>query len=410
MRRSEPLVQLNGQLEAELDQTMMDALWVLAHSGDDARERFDRAVRNNPDFIMDYVESVDMGGAEQGLRAGSRLRLRRVATEINSRLRVESVDALLGDVVSKMARVAETSGSEAAHRRLAVTEATRAMFAADANAGAAGDDTPASARLLTASDARLMGYSVDHMDRRFRRRRTAAYTLAGIGTLTLGIFDPAKIADEGTKGYNQKNNDKLKAKLGGDAANFGEVRFIETSPSEPSFGAPGSADLVVTFRNVHNWTMDGNDAAMFKAFFDVLKPGGTLGVEEHRANPGTDAKTSADTGYLTEEYVIGLATAAGFELVEKSEINANPKDTKDHEKGVWTLPPTLALGDKDKDKYLAIGESDRMTLKFRKPGGDSVAPPAAADGAATGTDTPKGFEAGKQAEGETPAAAETPAG
>ena len=234
--------------------------------------------------------------------------------------------------------------------------------------------------------------------------------LKGNGTLTLGIFDPAKIADEGTKGYNQKNNDKLKAKLGGDAANFGEVRFIETSPSEPSFGAPGSADLVVTFRNVHNWTMDGNDAAMFKAFFDVLKPGGTLGVEEHRANPGTDAKTSADTGYLTEEYVIGLATAAGFELVEKSQINANPKDTKDHEKGVWTLPPTLALGDKDKDKYLAIGESDRMTLKFRKPGGDSVAPPAAADGAATGTDTPKGFEAGKQAEGETPAAAETPAG
>ena len=142
--------------------------------------------------------------------------------------------------------------------------------------------------------------------------------LKGNGTLTLGIFDPAKIADEGTKGYNQKNNDKLKAKLGGDAANFGEVRFIETSPSEPSFGAPGSADLVVTFRNVHNWTMDGNDAAMFKAFFDVLKPGGTLGVEEHRANPGTDAKTSADTGYLTEEYVIGLATAAGFELVEKS--------------------------------------------------------------------------------------------
>lgn len=196
VRRSEPLVQLNGEMEAELDQTMMDGLWVLAHSGDDARERLDRAVRDNPSFVMDFVERLDLGGAEQGLGVGSRVRLRRVAAEINGRLRVESVDSLLGDVTSKMARVVATSGSEAAHRRLAVTEATRSIFATSVNAGEAGDGAPASAILMSPTDARLMAYSVEHMDRRFRNRRTAAYTLAGIGTLTLGIGTAALVATE----------------------------------------------------------------------------------------------------------------------------------------------------------------------------------------------------------------------
>ena len=227
--------------------------------------------------------------------------------------------------------------------------------------------------------------------------------LKGNGALTLAIFDPASTTDEGTKKYYTTNNDKLKQKIGADAANFGEARWVEMSTTEPKLGAPGSADLVMTFRNVHNWTQDGSDGAMFKAFFDVLKPGGTLGVEEHRANAGTDAKTSAETGYLTEEYVIGLATAAGFELVEKSEINANPKDTKDHPKGVWTLPPSLALKDQDKDKYLAIGESDRMTLKFRKPAAaGEVANPLGSGGVTSGGEAPvKGFESS------TPAAAES---
>jgi predicted methyltransferase len=106
---------------------------------------------------------------------------------------------------------------------------------------------------------------------------------------------------------------------------------------------------------------------MFKAFYDVLKPGGILGVTDHRAKPGTSFDKQVESGYLTEDYVIGLAQGAGFKLVAKSEISANPLDTKDHPRGVWTLPPTLALGDQDRDKYLAIGESDRMTLKFVKP-------------------------------------------
>ncbi len=106
---------------------------------------------------------------------------------------------------------------------------------------------------------------------------------------------------------------------------------------------------------------------LFKTFYDVLKPGAILGVVDHRARPGTTFQRQIESGYLTEEYVIGLAERAGFKLAGRSEINANPKDTADHPRGVWTLPPTLALGDKDRDKYLAIGESDRMTLKFVKP-------------------------------------------
>jgi predicted methyltransferase len=134
------------------------------------------------------------------------------------------------------------------------------------------------------------------------------------------------------------------------------------------FGPPGSADVVLTFRNVHNWTDEGTAETMFKGMYTVLKPGGTLGVVDHRAKTGTSLAANKDTGYLPVEAVVKLATDAGFKLEAQSEINANPKDTKDYPKGVWTLPPVLALKDVDRDKYLAIGESDRMTLKFVKPG------------------------------------------
>ena len=130
---------------------------------------------------------------------------------------------------------------------------------------------------------------------------------------------------------------------------------------------PGTADRVLTFRNVHNWLEDGFAKAAFVEFYTALKPGGILGVAEHRATPGTTLDEMQSSGYVTEAKVIQLATQAGFELVDKSEVNANPKDTADHPKGVWTLPPSLRLGEKDREKYLAIGESDRMTLKFRKP-------------------------------------------
>ncbi len=149
---------------------------------------------------------------------------------------------------------------------------------------------------------------------------------------------------------------------------YDRINLTELQAPEFTAIAPrGSADLVLTFRNVHNWAKDGNADATFKAFYDVLKPGGILGVTDHRAKPGTPLQDMIRSGYLTEDYVIGLAQRAGFQLVAKSEINANPKDTKDHPKGVWTLPPTLRLGDQDREKYLAIGESDRMTLKFVKP-------------------------------------------
>jgi predicted methyltransferase len=158
------------------------------------------------------------------------------------------------------------------------------------------------------------------------------------------------------------------AMLAGKPELYGKV--IKTKLLAPAYvdiAPKGSADMVLTFRNVHNWAKAGNADAMFTAFYDALKPGGILGVKDHRARSGTSFKQQIDSGYMTEEYVISTAEKAGFKFVAKSEINANPKDTTDHPAGVWTLPPTLRLGEKDREKYLAIGESDRMTLKFVKP-------------------------------------------
>lgn len=166
----------------------------------------------------------------------------------------------------------------------------------------------------------------------------------------------------------QRANDRnFRAKLAGDADLYGKVKLSVLVPNAIQVAPAGSADMVLTFRNVHNWAKAGNADAMFKAFYDALKPGGILGVKDHRAKPDTPFEKQIETGYMTEAWVIETAQKAGFKLDNKSEINANPKDTKDHPSGVWTLPPTLRLGDKDREKYLAIGESDRMTLKFVKP-------------------------------------------
>jgi predicted methyltransferase len=129
----------------------------------------------------------------------------------------------------------------------------------------------------------------------------------------------------------------------------------------------GGADLVLTFRNVHNWIEAGHLDATLRAFFAVLKPGGVLGVEEHRAAPGTPLSQIKSSGYVPEELVIERARAAGFKLTGKSEANANPRDNRDHPDGVWSLPPTLRGGDVERAKFVAIGESDRMTLRFAKP-------------------------------------------
>jgi len=129
----------------------------------------------------------------------------------------------------------------------------------------------------------------------------------------------------------------------------------------------GSADLVLTFRNLHNWMDDGYADAVFAAAFKALKPGGILGIEEHRGRNDKPQDPRAKDGYVRQDYTVAMARKAGFKLVGSSEINANPKDTKDWVDGVWTLPPTLSQKDKDRDRYLAIGEADNYVLKFQKP-------------------------------------------
>jgi predicted methyltransferase len=155
-----------------------------------------------------------------------------------------------------------------------------------------------------------------------------------------------------------------------DAARFGKVTTVTFDPRQPADLAPaGTADAVVTFRNVHNLVMGGEDQAAqaFALYFRALKPGGTLGIEEHRLPEASDAAKEKSSGYLKRSTVVRLAEAAGFELAGESEVNAKPRDPADGP--VWRLPPSLRGDEKDRDKYLAIGESDRMTLKFVKPRG-----------------------------------------
>lgn len=187
-----------------------------------------------------------------------------------------------------------------------------------------------------------------------------------------GTYVAALPKDEGASEYTLKNNTALREKFAADPERYSDVHIASFDPKAPDFAMPGSLDTVLTFRNVHNWVMADTAPLMFKAFFDVLKPGGTLGVVDHRAPDGAGLDAVKQSGYLPVDYVIKLATDAGFELVAQSEINANPDDTKDYEKGVWTLPPTLALGPDSSDRYRKIGESDRMTLKFVKPAGDQI--------------------------------------
>lgn len=167
----------------------------------------------------------------------------------------------------------------------------------------------------------------------------------------------------------KQNAEFLRKRMAGDPAHFGKVMITEFQPPKlTEICPPGTADVVLTFRNVHNWIAAGDQQAMFDAFFRALKPGGVLGVTEHRAKPGTSLEEMSKSGYTDEAYVKKLAARAGFRFEAESPVNDNPKDTKDYPEGVWTLPPTLTLGDKDRARYLAIGESDRMTLKFVKPG------------------------------------------
>jgi predicted methyltransferase len=183
------------------------------------------------------------------------------------------------------------------------------------------------------------------------------------GKLIAVGFDPNGPADSGRTVYGKRT----RLFLDKSPELFGkvDVSLIEP-PAKLELGPAGSADFVIAMREMHNWQRSDQMEAYLTAVRNVLKDGGKFGVEEHRARPGTKGEETADTGYLPEEWVVQKVEAAGFKLEAKSEINKNPKDTKDYEKGVWTLPPTLTEGDKDKAKYEAIGESDRMTLRFVK--------------------------------------------
>jgi predicted methyltransferase len=165
-----------------------------------------------------------------------------------------------------------------------------------------------------------------------------------------------------------ENTAEYRKKLTDDPKDYGKVVVTDLNPPTELQMAPAeSVDMVLTFRNVHNWMRSGYAEDVFKAIYLALKPGGVLGLEEHRGDPNAPQDPKAASGYVREDYVIKLAEQAGFKLVGRSEINANPKDTKNYPDGVWTLPPTLRLKDVDRSKYQAIGESDRMTLKFVKP-------------------------------------------
>ena len=185
------------------------------------------------------------------------------------------------------------------------------------------------------------------------------------GSYTGAVNNPATLEKESSKAYYAKQNQTLRDKFAAKPEIYGKAVLLEFDPAKPVFGAPGSADAVLTFRNVHNWRMSKQAEGMFAGFFAALKKGGTLAVVEHRA--AKDVADDDKSGYVSEAQVIALAIKAGFRLDARSEVNANPKDTKDYPGGVWTLPPTYGQGDKDRAKYEAIGESDRMTLRFVKP-------------------------------------------
>ncbi|MEY4783297.1 MAG: hypothetical protein RIR41_1232 [Pseudomonadota bacterium] len=208
------------------------------------------------------------------------------------------------------------------------------------------------------------------------------YLMKGGGQLYAANVDPE--ASEGAR----KNVDNYRAAFVDHPETFGKITLTVASRTSAGLAPDGSADAVLTFRNVHNWMAGGYADKIFADAFRALKPGGVFGVEEHRLPSARDQDLNASKGYVLESYVVQLAQNAGFVLEESSEINANPKDTADHPLGVWMLPPTLDKPEAgtpeaatyDEAKYKAIGESDRMTLRFRKP---AAAPAAPAEAPAT---------------------------
>lgn len=189
-----------------------------------------------------------------------------------------------------------------------------------------------------------------------------APALAAKGKLIVTNTDPKGPATERSTFYGER----LQKFLSTSPELFGKVQQVVIDSKAPKLGLEGTVDLVMVMRGLHGMHNNKVLDTWLAEFHTALKPKGILGIEQHRAKPDADVATASKQGYLPEKWVIEQVEAAGFKLVQKSEINANKKDTTDHPDGVWTLPPTLRMGDKDREKWIAIGESDRMTLKFMK--------------------------------------------
>lgn len=182
-----------------------------------------------------------------------------------------------------------------------------------------------------------------------------------------GVLYAAHFAQNASD-YFATSRAKFLKKLDQDPENYAAVHRAEFDPGQSILTVPDAvADRVLTFRNVHNWLRNDSEAEAFRLFYKALKPGGLLGVVEHSGPPGKPREWMLENGYMDEDVVVKLALGAGFEFLSSSSVNANHADRGEHPAGVWTLPPTLRLGDKNRDHYLGIGESNRMTLLFRKP-------------------------------------------
>jgi len=171
---------------------------------------------------------------------------------------------------------------------------------------------------------------------------------------------------EGAPANYTKDHARMLAKYAAAPQLYGKIQVTRFFKDEHEIAPAGSMDFVLTFRNLHNWIERGEIEGALRAFHKALKPGGILGVTDHRGRMDMTQEAQMKSGYVRQDYAIAIIERAGFQLIGTSEVKANPKDTKDHPEGVWTLPPSLRLKDKDREKYLAIGESDRFVLKFVK--------------------------------------------
>lgn len=208
-----------------------------------------------------------------------------------------------------------------------------------------------------------------------KENSTVVEILPGSGGYYMEILAPylkarggyiAAKRDEAAAPQYLADHQKLLARLKAEPALYEKVLVTKFNADKHEVASSGSADFVLTFRNLHNWVERNEIIGALRAFHRALKPGGVLGVVDHRGRTDMSQEAQMKSGYVRQDFAIALIEKAGFKLAGASEINANPKDTKDHPEGVWTLPPTYRLKDKDRAKYQAIGESDRFTIKFVK--------------------------------------------